>query len=467
MAGAYLLLLLADFAVLNACHFAGHSLRFGPLTRVEAFQQRGMGIGYEPYLFFVSIYLIVFGFSGLYTRRLSAMEDSALALRACFYSTACALVICSIAHVAELFSRTVIALSALLAAAALPASRRLVKSWLGRRSGWQRPLVLLGVNANALRAARDLAEDSTSGYRILGILTDRPVEGNPPWPVWTVADRWEAIEVCRKWGLRSVVLCENPGDGPVLLKYFHQLEEFADDIKIASAVEGLHSLRLQSEVLRSSYLLTYDNPLTRVANRLLKRFMDLALGLLLALVCLPVFVAVALMIRLSSPGPVLYRSERLGRGGRRFPCLKFRTMHADAQERLLRILGEDENANREYAASFKLRRDPRITRVGAWLRRTSLDELPQLWNVLRGEMSLVGPRPIMPAEIEKYDTDRTNYFRVTCGLTGLWQTSGRSDLDYAERVRLDVFYIRNWSVWLDLVILARTAVQVLRPKGAY
>jgi undecaprenyl-phosphate galactose phosphotransferase len=163
----------------------------------------------------------------------------------------------------------------------------------------------------------------------------------------------------------------------------------------------------------------------------------------------------------------LFRSERLGRGGRRFACLKFRTMCTDAQERLLRILGEDENASREYAASFKLRHDPRATRAGAWLRRTSLDELPQLWNVLRGEMSLVGPRPIMPAEIEKYDTDRTNYFRVKCGLTGLWQTSGRSDLDYAERVRLDVFYIRNWNVWLDLVILARTAVQVLRPKGAY
>lgn len=460
-------LVCADFAVLFASHFTAYRLRAGLLSRYGFFQGRGDIAGYEAYLFFVCIYLAVFAFSGLYTRRMSSIEDAASTLRACFYSTACALMLASLAHISEVFSRAVIAISAALAACAVPLSRYAVKSALGRWRRWARPLVLIGVNSNGLRAARDISSDRTTGYRIAGIVTEGAPGEEVPWPVWVMPDRRQAIALCRKSGVRSVLLCERESDDGTLEHSLALLEKFADDIKIASAFDGLHSLKLESEVLRSSYLLSHTNPLHRPANRVLKRFVDVAGALSLGVLFLPALIFVPLMVRMTSPGPALYGSGRIGYGGRRFRCWKFRTMYNDADQRLLRILTEDGDAARQYAEHCKLQRDPRITPLGVWLRRISLDELPQLWNVLRGDMSLVGPRPILPEEAGRFDPELANYFRVRGGLTGLWQISGRSDLSYAERMRLDQFYVRNWSIWLDAVILARTAWQLVRPRGAY
>ena len=461
------ILVSADLAALALCHFAAHQVRAGLLARYSFFQLRGETIGYEAYLFFISIYLVVFASAGLYTRRMGAVQDSALVLRACFYSTACALTLASVAHVAELYSRAVIAMSAALAACALPVTRLAVKRMLGKWRAWLQPVVLIGWNGNGLRAAEDIRADPTTGYRVAGILTETAPDCEGPWPVEIVPDRGQAIQLCRRWGVRSVVLCATEGDADGLERSLELLEKFAVDIKIASASEELHSLRLESELLRSTYLLSYANPLEHPANRALKRLLDVAGALALGVLFLPVLAAAPLVVRLSSPGPVFYRSARIGRRGRRFWCWKFRTMYADADQRLERILAQDAAAAEEFAARYKLREDPRITPAGAWLRRTSLDELPQLWNVLRGEMSLVGPRPILPGELERFDPELANYFRVPSGLTGLWQISGRSDLSYAERIRLDQFYVRNWSVWLDLVILARTAACVFRGSGAY
>lgn len=460
-------LIAADLAVLAGCLFAAHWLRWKFLMGYQFFSMRGEEVGPEPYLFFVTINLLAFALLGLYGRRVSAIEDSARVLRACFYSTACALVLASLAHVAQYYSRLVIALSAAMAACLLPVSRHLVRSALGRWRAWQRPVVLVGVNRNGIQAARDMEADRTMGYRVAGVFADAPVDGDLEWPVWRTASRRDAIAICRDLGVRSVVLCEQDGAGAALEQSFELLEKFADDIKIAAAGRGLHSPRLESEVLRGSYLLTYANPLTHRANRVVKRAIDIAGSAAALTVTAPLLAVLALLVKLTSPGPVLFRSERVGRAGRHFRCWKFRTMYRDAAGRLERILSEDPAAAREYTESAKLRDDPRITPAGRWLRRRSLDELPQLWNVLWGEMSLVGPRPILPGESSRLDPEVANYFRVRSGLTGLWQISGRSDVSYAERMRLDQFYIRNWSVWLDLVILARTAIEVVRPRGAY
>ena len=175
----------------------------------------------------------------------------------------------------------------------------------------------------------------------------------------------------------------------------------------------------------------------------------------------PLLLAVAIAIRLDSPGPVLFRQVRVGRDGAPFTMLKFRTMCADAEQRLAQL------APREGHVLFKMARDPRVTRVGALLRRYSLDELPQLINILRGDMSLVGPRPCLPTELEQYDEDPMRRLAVSPGLTGLWQVSGRSDLSWEDSVRLDLDYVDNWSLGLDLRIVARTARAVLRHEGAY
>jgi Undecaprenyl-phosphate galactose phosphotransferase WbaP len=210
-----------------------------------------------------------------------------------------------------------------------------------------------------------------------------------------------------------------------------------------------------------------NHRLSMVWNRALKRWLDLALTLVGGLAVLPLLLILALAVKLGSPGPALYKHRRLGRGGRPFKAYKFRSMVLDADARLARLLAEDPAARLEWEANRKIKRDPRVTKLGRFLRRSSLDEFPQLINVLKGEMSLVGPRPIVEDETPKYGEDFARIFSVKPGLSGLWQVSGRSDTDYSERVLLDTYYLQSWSVWLDLWILYQTIIAVFRRKGAY
>ena len=192
-----------------------------------------------------------------------------------------------------------------------------------------------------------------------------------------------------------------------------------------------------------------------------------ALALLGLLFVLPLMVAVALAIWVQDRGPVLFAHRRVGRGGKSFYCLKFRSMALDAEARLQELLANDPVAAAEWEADHKLRNDPRVTPLGAFLRKTSLDELPQLFNVLRGEMNLVGPRPIVDAEIEKYGSRFRHYCAVKPGITGLWQVSGRNDVSYRERVAMDCLYAKKHNAMLDAWVLFATIPAVLARKGSY
>ncbi len=200
-------------------------------------------------------------------------------------------------------------------------------------------------------------------------------------------------------------------------------------------------------------------------------FLKRAFDKVFAVACLvflsPVMFMIALAIRLSGEGPVLFAHSRVGHGGRSFDCLKFRTMRQDSEGELENLLRIDPIAREEWLEQRKLERDPRVDRLGYFLRSTSLDELPQLFNVLRGEMSIVGPRPITRPEIEKYGQNYSDYTTVRPGLTGIWQVSGRSDTSYERRVALDVSYIRSWSMFQDIRIVMRTFSVVLLGRGAY
>ena len=197
-----------------------------------------------------------------------------------------------------------------------------------------------------------------------------------------------------------------------------------------------------------------------------KRAVDLIVATALLALIAPALLMISFLVRLDG-GPALFRHRRIGRGGHSFLCLKFRTMRVDAEQILHDLLDRDPEARKEWDRDFKLRDDPRITRLGRILRRTSIDELPQLINVLKGEMSLVGPRPIVEAEIPRYGGAITFYLRCRPGITGLWQVTGRNNTSYTERVTLDVEYERDISVWRDCHILAKTVIIVLTRNGAY
>jgi exopolysaccharide production protein ExoY len=203
-----------------------------------------------------------------------------------------------------------------------------------------------------------------------------------------------------------------------------------------------------------------------VLARVGKRVVDTLGAILLALVFSPLIVAVVLILRRDGH-PVIYRHRRVGKHGQPFSCLKFRTMVTDADRMLHSLLEQDEGLKAEWIQNHKLKNDPRVTRIGRFLRQTSLDELPQLWNVLRGEMSLVGPRPVVREELLRYGRNGGFYLAVKPGITGLWQATGRNDTDYRRRVAMDIYYVRNQNIWLDAYILMKTTGVVVGRHGAY
>ncbi len=230
---------------------------------------------------------------------------------------------------------------------------------------------------------------------------------------------------------------------------------------------GLPALGFRTTSLfgRNTVISGVRNNLSKPPARLTKVVFDILAALIGLIVLTPVLAVVAILVKLDG-GPALYGHPRIGSGGRTFRCLKFRSMITDSEAALRRVLATDPTAAAEWAETHKLRQDPRVTAVGRVLRMTSLDELPQLFNVLRLEMSLVGPRPIVEAEVPRYGADIAYYYETRPGLTGLWQVSGRTETSYAQRVQLDTWYVRNWSLWHDVMIMAKTVPAVLRRRGA-
>ncbi|HAJ7641928.1 TPA: exopolysaccharide biosynthesis polyprenyl glycosylphosphotransferase, partial [Escherichia coli] len=206
--------------------------------------------------------------------------------------------------------------------------------------------------------------------------------------------------------------------------------------------------------------------LAKWSSRTLKRLFDIIASIAIIILLSPVLLYISRLVK-KDGGPAIYGHERIGQDGKPFKCLKFRSMVTNSKDVLNELLQNDPEAKREWDTTFKLKNDPRITKIGAVLRRTSLDELPQLFNVLKGEMSLVGPRPIITAELERYNEEVDYYLLSKPGMTGLWQVSGRSDVDYETRVYLDAWYVKNWSMWNDIAILFKTVGVVLKKDGAY
>ncbi len=243
----------------------------------------------------------------------------------------------------------------------------------------------------------------------------------------------------------------------------YQLDGTGVDLLVAPALTNVTGTRVSIRPMAGLPLLHLEEPELAGVRKLVKTGFDVLVALVLLILLLPVLLTIGLAVRLSSRGPALFRQERVGRAGAPFTVLKFRSMYDDAEARLAEL----RHLNDHDGVLFKLRNDPRVTPVGRVLRKYSLDELPQLVNVLRGQMSLVGPRPPLPSEVARYDGHAHRRLLVKPGITGLWQVSGRSDLSWEETVRLDLQYVENWSLGLDISVLAKTAIAVLRPSGAY
>jgi exopolysaccharide biosynthesis polyprenyl glycosylphosphotransferase len=341
--------------------------------------------------------------------------------------------------------------------------RRLVYP-LRRRGYFLTPAVIVGTNQEALTLATELSDWASSGLRIAGFVWNRtPSETRLGLPV--LGNVKDIRTLVRDHEIEDLVVAITALHREELLELCEEVNsEPGVHLRLSSGLYELLTTGLTVQTKGSVPLISMNKVRLDADEVLVKSALEYSLTLLGMLVLSPVLLAVALLIKIDSRGPVFYRRRVLGVSGKPFDAFKFRTMHVNGDA----LLGDSVELQTQLRTNHKLKQDPRVTRVGAWLRKYSLDELPQLFNVIRGEMGLVGPRMITAAEAEMYGRHRLNLLTVKPGMTGLWQVSGRSDLTYDKRVNLDMYYIRNYSVWLDLQILfVQTLPAVIQGRGAY
>lgn len=351
----------------------------------------------------------------------------------------------------------------------LPFARMLTKFVLDKLGLWQRETWIIGSGYNAWEAYKAINSERNLGLKVVGFIA---TEGGKQ--AHETIDTIPVIQGDMNW-----LLLKNTKTQFIVAVESHQsdvrnwwLRNFMiKGYRFVSVIPTLRGMPLDSTDM--SFIFSHEVMIFRVqqnlakwSSRILKRSFDIVGSISIIMILSPLLIYICTKVK-KDGGPAIYGHERIGKGGKPFKCLKFRSMVTNSKEVLEHLLATDVTAKQEWDATFKLKNDPRITKIGGFLRRTSLDELPQLFNVLKGEMSLVGPRPIITAELERYNEEVDYYLLSKPGMTGLWQVSGRSDVDYETRVYLDAWYVKNWSMWNDIAILFKTIGVVLKRDGAY
>jgi Undecaprenyl-phosphate galactose phosphotransferase WbaP len=396
----------------------------------------------------IVLFVLAFSIQGLYP---GVLLHPAEEIRRIFHcvSIVLLLVLCTtfLWHNAQSYSRSIVMVFWALGAPAVLLARYAGRTLLARTGWWGVSAVVFGSGAAVQRVLHTL-RDSRLGVRVVGVVSD--CLSNTP-----VSSAHYAI----------IAMAHNSE-----LALQHLIQDYCKGyrhILLVPDLPGVCSSGITAREIGGEIGFELPQRLCHRTTGIVKRSLDLLLSIPAILLLSPVFLLIAAAIKLTSRGPVFFGHSRHGRNGDAFKAFKFRTMFLNGDAMLLEHLRRYPDELAAWNRDQKLKNDPRVTRVGKWLRRYSLDELPQIWNVVLGHMSLVGPRPIVAAEVSRYGHGYGLYTRVLPGMTGLWQVSGRNNTTYEERVSLDEYYVRNWSIWLDTYILVRTIKVILTAEGAY
>ena len=395
----------------------------------------------SQYLTFFPLYIITFGilaYEGIYTYRYDFWHESRLILKGLLFSLVVVLAYLAFSKSIGSYSRAVIIFSFLFMAILIPLFKRLTKFILYNAGIWRKPVK---VYAEDPFLKNEIFSNPYLGYV--------PTENSEPKTVFI--------------NMKS----KNIGTLRHLIDEEIQNHHEINFIPLMNDYDLTQSHIYSLFNTRTNFIV-FQNRLKSKFRQSIQLLFNYTLAFLLLPILLPIIGIIAFLIKKESPGPVFFIHNRIGQNGKIIPIFKFRSMFNNAKERLETLLKEDPDMRKEWEENFKLKEDPRITKIGAFLRKTSLDELPQIFNVLRGEMNFVGPRPVIQEEIDNYYGDYAKYYyMVKPGITGLWQVSGRSNTDYNYRVKTDKWYVTNWSLWLDIIILMKTFKTVLKREGAY
>jgi len=356
----------------------------------------------------------------------------------------------------EQYSPLVYGLGWIISVILIPLGRSLTRQLFASQSWWGHAVMVLGGRDAAGSLTRLLQKQPEIGLRPIVTIDETQDLENLDDAAWL-----------SRFGVTHALIAQRGISRFRLTSLLKSHANLFPHVLIIPELGEFSSVALHTRDVGEFLALEFRNGLLMRGPQLVKRVIDVALCLAGGVLSLPLIVLIALLIKLDSRGPVFYGCTRIGKHRHRFRMWKFRSMFVNGDQLLTDYFEKRPGKITELEQTVKLKRDPRITRIGKFLRKTSLDELPQLWNILNGDMSLVGPRPILEVEVPKYGDQMALYSLVTPGLTGMWQVSGRNDCSYSDRLKLNSYYVRNWSPWLDLYLIARTVPVVLRRRGAY
>ncbi len=423
------------------------------------------------YIFLIAptLYLVMLALCNAYKLAMPYWDKVKAISKGVTWSVIMAVFLMYVGNVAGDISRLFIGFTWILTFLFLLFGRWALERILIRQGLFYVPVLIIGAGKTAELLLQSFERNPVMRYEIVGFIDDNPVSHRiaKTYPILGGFNDIDAVIKATK--VQHVIVC-TPGLEPKrLIALVNSLEMKVKNVSFVPELIGMPAanVHVQGLMEENMVLLRVQNNLARPYWRGVKRLFDIVVVIMTSIPLIVVGGIIAVAIKIQTRGPIFYAHRRIGQGGREFNCYKFCSMIPNAQEALEKYLKDNPEARKEWEESFKLKDDPRITSIGHFLRKTSLDELPQIFNVLKGEMSLVGPRPIVREEIEKYGSYIKDFELVPPGITGVWQVSGRSDTTYDERVQMDSWYVHNWSVWIDIVYLIRTLRVVIKREGAY
>ena len=436
----------------------------------------GLPVFHFSYLYFISlwwvpaVFIFFIFYESLYDRTMPFWDETKQIVRSVSLASITLMAIVTLGKMGDMVSRLVLLGIWLSSLFVFPLYRLWGKKLLYSKDTARERILIIGAGKAGRLVMEGLQREKHMGYDVSGFLDDdeqkigKIVHGKKVFGKVS-----EFPKFIKELGIKTTIIAIPSLSSEKLSALTAGIQNSTVNTMLIPDLKGIALLNTDLFHLFTEelFLMNIKNNLKSVTNRFIKRLFDLALSIVSMPVLLPLIGIIAVLIKSGTPGHAVYAHERIGENGRPFRCYKFRTMYKDAEEKLQEMLSRDEAIRTEWENNWKLRDDPRITRIGKFLRKTSLDELPQIFNVMKGEMSVVGPRPYLPREKSDIDDNIHIITSAKPGITGLWQVSGRSNTGYRYRIKLDTWYVMNWSLWLDIVIILKTIKVVLKAEGAY
>ncbi len=465
-------LILSDLVVIAFSYALAYYLRAGLILEIfpRLAQQPLPSLAfYFSHFYMAFIWVLVFSYEKLYTKRFSIWAELKVLVRAATFSSFTIIIVIFLTRSEFYFSRFVVILAWIMSLMLFPALRILTKTLLIKFGIWKKKLIILGVHQTSLAVIQNIQKNKTMGYEVVAIIDDDPQKiGKNIAGIEILGPISRLEEITRIYQSKDIMVATPHIPRKKLKEILLQCEAVSDSMWLIPRSGDFITEGVEIDILGDILTLYIKRNLDKPWNILIKSVFEKFLTVVLLALTSPIFALIALAIKLDSRGPVFFIQKRIGQKHKTFDLYKFRSMYLDSPKRLTDYLESHPEVKQKWEEFKKLKDfDPRVTRVGRLIRTLSLDELPQLINVLKDEMSLVGPRPYLPEEIDSKDQISQMISRVKPGITGPWQVGGRSKLSFQQRRSIDEHYIRNWSLWLDIVILLKSIKAVLTRSGAY